>query len=302
MASITEQRETLQHRRDELERTRMSVADRVEAARRDLERSQAELEGLSAQQQSLEADVDATTKLEADVSAALSTINDVRAGGAAELLAARQEHRALTSRVDQELSGERRAALSRGIEQIDDEIATAGRSADEAARRLGEAEAAAGDARRRADAAAAAQEAAIQRLHMVPQAIEAARVRVVTARAAASTAVDAGRMAEAFVRARDLSHALDALDEAVHVTDDQQAAEEVPGLWSEALARSSELTAATAVVQPLRQAAAAAQSDRNTLAAARETHIEAILSEPPAARPDVRPEPGGSGERGPGPQ
>ena len=62
----------------------------------------------------------------------------------------------------------------------------------------------------------------------MPHAIEVARARVVTARAAATAAVDAGRMAEASVRSRDLARALHALDQAVHVTDDQQVAEELP--------------------------------------------------------------------------
>jgi len=296
MASIAEQRETLQHRRDELERARTSVAERIEAARRELERSQAELEGLSTQQQVLEADVAATTKLEADVTAVRTTTHGARTGGEAELTAAREQHRALTARIDQELSAERRAALSRGIERIDEEIERATRAAEDAGQRLAEAEEAADDARRRAEAAAAAHDAAVQRLHAVPQAIEAARARVVTARAATAAAVDAGRMAEAYVRANDLARALDALDQAVHVTDDQQAAEELPGLWSETLARSSELVEATAAVGPRKDAAAAAQEDRDALVSGRQTHLDAILSEPPPAQAEEPAHPEGRQE------
>ena len=305
MASIAEQRETLQNRREELARNRRSVAEQLEAARKDLERRQAELEGLTAQEQVVEADVDATTKLEQDVKAAGTTTTEVRTEGEAELASAREDHRTLTSRIDQELSAERRAALSRAMDAIDESIAQAGEAADDAADRLAEAEDAAEEARQKAAAAAVAHESAIQRLHAVPQAIEAARARVVTARGAAAAAVDAGRMAEAYVRARDLSRALDALDQAVHRTDDQVALEELPRLWGDWLARSGELGAATAAVGPRKDAAAKAQSDRDALVSARETKIEAILSEPPAAQPgehedhpepDVPPE----GEPGPG--
>jgi hypothetical protein len=305
MASIAEQREALQHRREELERSRTSVAEGLEAARQDLERRQAELEGLTAQQQVVDADVDATTKLEQDVKTAGSTTEEVRAGGEAELTAAREDHRTLTSRIDQELSAERRTALSRGMDAIDEAIARAQEAADEAADRLAEAEDAAEEARQRADAAGVAHESTLQRLHAVPQAIEAARARVVTARAAAMEAVDAGRMAEAYVRVRDLSRALDALDAAVARTDDQEALEELPRLWGEWLARSGELGAATAAVGPRKDAAAKAQSDRDALVSARETKIEAILSEPPAAQPGEHEEHPGpdvprEGEPGPG--
>ena len=109
--------------------------------------------------------------------------------------------------------------------------------------------------------------------------------RAPRARAAAATAVDAGRMAEAHVRARDLSGALDALADAVHRTDDQQALEELPRLWGEWRARSGELGAATAAVGPLKDAAAKAQSDRDALVSARETRIGAILSDPATAQP-----------------
>jgi chromosome segregation ATPase len=281
MVTIAEQRETLQHRREELERMRASVAERVEAARRELGRGQAELAGLRAQQEAVDADVSATTKLEGDLDAALKTAREIRAGGEAELTAVRQEHSALSDRIEQELSGERRAALSRAVDDVDEAIAAADRAAEDVARRLHEAEEAAADAGRRATEAAAAHEAALAKLHAVPQVIEAARARVVTARTAAATAVDAGRMAEAFLRVRGLGKALESLEQAVQATDDQRVAEELPELWSGALARSGEAATARAAVEPLRAESAAAQGKRDALASARETSIQEILSEPP---------------------
>jgi chromosome segregation ATPase len=302
MASIAEQLAELKHRRDELESAQASVSERIAAAARDLEDNQAELDGLSAQQRVIDADVDATTKLESDMGAAASAIQDVRARGLDELAKVRQEHEALVSRIDQELSAERRAALSKDIDTIDEAIATATSTAKGVGDQLAAAETAAADARQEATAAAAAHEDGLQRLLALPQGIEAARARIVALGAAATTAVDAGRMAEAFVRARDLKLALDRLDEAVHSTDDEQLANELPGLWSETLSASDELTGVIAAVGPLQARATAAQQARDALVAGRDQHIAKILSEPPPAPPASSGGPGAGAAETPEPQ
>lgn len=299
MASIADQLAELKKRRDVLDKTRAAVAERIAEAARDLDVNQAELDGLGAQQRVIDADVDATSKLERDVGAADSAIKDVRKRGADEFAKATQEHTALASRINQELSAERRAALSKEIDRIDKAITTATVDAEKAADGLEKAESAAADARQEAAEATAAHTDGLQRLQAIPQEIEAARARIVALRATATAAVDSGRMAEAFVRARDLKRALDDLDETLQSTDYEQLAGELPALWGATLETSEKVTSAVAAVGPLQAEAAAAQQTRTALVAEREQHIAKVLSEPPPsaapgetkAAADTTPEP-----------
>jgi chromosome segregation ATPase len=261
-----------------LEQDRGAATEEIAAATRALVDHQATLDGLSAQQRVLDADLGATVKLETEVAAANSAIVEVRAKGAAELTAARQQHAALKSRVEQELSEARRTALTQEIEKIDTAIATAVSAAKTADDKLASAETALIQARQAATTARKEHDDKLQSLQALPQGVEVARGRVVALRAATSGAVDAGRMAEAFVKARDLALALVSLETALQNVADDNAGSDLAELWAARLSTSQALTSATATLGPLQAAAAAAHQARDALAAGRDRAISTAVN------------------------
>ena len=288
--SIAEQLANLKERRDKLGKSRKDKAGKIEAAARDLEAGRQELDDLDAQQRDLDAEVDATARLETDLAGAAKALTEVHDLGAAAVTKVGQEQAALAARLDQELPAARRDALAAELDKIDDAIAKAGGAADGAEAKLATAEQAAADARAAADAAAAEHEDVLRRLVALPQRAETARARVDGLRTATNTAVDAGRMAEAFVRNRDLKTALTELDAAVKDNEGDQLAERLPKLWSDNLAAAGALASAVADVEPLREKANAARLKRDALVAGREESIAKVLSKPPA-EPDPGPGP-----------
>lgn len=289
MASIAEQLEDLKKRRDELEQKRASVRVEIADATRALGDKQANLDSLSATQQAVSADVDATAKLDSELDAVTAALKDTRDRGNSELTKGREEFAALKSRIDQELSEPRRTALLKKIDAIDDAIAKATKEADEADVALGKAKATEAQAREAATAAAKNHDDTFQLLQVVPRDIEAARARVAALRAAATNAVDTGRMAEAFVRARDLEDALASLEKTLKDDAGEKLSGQLPDLWHERLDKAEKLTSATKDVRPLQAKAVAAQQARDALIAGRDEQIMKAVNEPPTSSDEQAP-------------
>jgi chromosome segregation ATPase len=289
MASIAEQLADLKKRRDDLERERATVTREIADATRTLGDKQANLDGLTGAQQAVSADVDATAKLDSELHAVTAALDDTRKRGDGELTKGRKELAALKSRIDQELSEPRRTALLKEIKAIDDAITKATKETDEADAALSNAKTAEAEARETATAAAKKHDDTLQRLQAVPQGIEAERARVAALRAAATNGVDTGRMAEAFVRARDLELALASLEKTLKDDASEELSRQLPELWHEKLDKAEKLTSATRDVGPIQAKAVAAQQARDALIAGRDQQIMKAVNEPPKSPDEQEP-------------
>lgn len=278
--SIADQLAKLKEQAEKLERARRDKAAKIDTAARGLDADRKELEELDGQQRDLDANVDATGRLETDLAGAAKVRAEARDLGAAAVTKVRQEQTALAARIEQDLSQARRDALGAEIDKIDDAITRAGAAADDAGGKLAAGEQAMADARETADDAAAAHADVLRHLVAFPQRTEVARAKVDSLRTAANTAVDAGRIAEAFVRTRDLKAALAELEAAVKDTSGDKLADQLPKLWSDNLAAAAALASASAAVEPLREKANAARLKRDELVAGREKSIAAALGKP----------------------
>jgi DNA repair exonuclease SbcCD ATPase subunit len=281
MEDIKAQLEGLKQRLDKLESDRAATKADVADASRALEGQQLKLHSLSAAHQAVVADLEATVKLGSELDAVTHALDSVRERGNDELSKGRDELAALKSRVEQELSDARRTALLHDVKAIDDAIDDAKSKAQQAADALTVAETAQEKARDEAAAAAQKHDDTLQRLQAAPGTIEAARARMVALRDATTNAVDAGRMAEGFVRSHDLELALATLEAALKPDATDPLFGELPNLWQDKLAKADALAGATKEVGPRQAEAASARQLRDTLIAGRDQHITSVLNEPP---------------------
>jgi chromosome segregation ATPase len=204
MPTLEEELQKLQAERDNAE------AD-ISNLSKTLQDAQAKLSVANATRTSLAPRVAAVEQLVKEITITQGTVKTLREKVASERAAVEKGFSDLQKRINAELPEERRNAINTVIAKIDAAIAEAKKKSEEAQVCTVEAEKAIVAAKQKTATANAEHQAAGVQFHQLPQEIEAARGRVAKLTGEVKTAMDAGRVNEAYMRLLELKQAMDEL-------------------------------------------------------------------------------------------
>jgi len=204
MPTLEEELQKLEAERDKAE---AEITNQTKA----VQDAQSKLSVANGLRTSLAPRIAAVEQLVKEIAATQGAVKTLREKVASEKAAAEKSFYDLQKRINAELPEERRNVINTVITKIDAAIAEAKKKSEEAQAHTVEAEKSIAATKQKAVTAEAEHQAAGVQFRQLPQEIEAARGRVAKLTGEVKTAMDAGRVNDAYMRLLELKQAMDEL-------------------------------------------------------------------------------------------